>query len=48
MSGLIVVFTLIFVLGSILRKLHLDDHTQAAVSTWQEEIVRRGPGSKRG
>ena len=27
--------------GSILRKLHLDDRTQAAVYAWQQGIVRR-------
>lgn len=34
-------------IGSILRKLHLDDRTQAAVYAWQEGIVRRGSGSRR-
>lgn len=34
-------------IGSILRKLHLDDRTQAAVYAWQEGIVRRGPGGRR-
>ena len=29
-------------IGSLLRKLHLDDRTQAAVYAWQEGIVRRG------
>ena len=28
-------------IGSILRKLHLDDRTQAAVYAWQQGIVRR-------
>jgi two-component system, NarL family, response regulator LiaR len=28
-------------IGNILRKLHLDDRTQAAVYAWQEGIVRR-------
>jgi NarL family two-component system response regulator LiaR len=32
-------------LGSVLRKLHLDDRTQAAVYAWQQGIVRRGKGS---
>ena len=34
-------------IGNILKKLHLDDRTQAAVYAWQEGIVRRGPSSKR-
>jgi NarL family two-component system response regulator LiaR len=34
-------------IGNILKKLHLDDRTQAAVYAWQEGIVRRGPGRKR-
>jgi NarL family two-component system response regulator LiaR len=34
-------------IGNILKKLHLDDRTQAAVYAWQEGIVRRGPGSRR-
>lgn len=29
-------------IGNILKKLHLDDRTQAAVYAWQEGIVRRG------
>jgi NarL family two-component system response regulator LiaR len=29
-------------IGNILRKLHLDDRTQAAVYAWKEGIVRRG------
>jgi NarL family two-component system response regulator LiaR len=29
-------------IGSILKKLHLDDRIQAAVYAWQEGIVRRG------
>jgi NarL family two-component system response regulator LiaR len=29
-------------IGNILRKLHLDDRTQAAVYAWREGIVRRG------
>ncbi len=29
-------------IGSILKKLHLSDRTQAAVYAWQEGIVRRG------
>ncbi len=29
-------------ISSILRKLHLDDRTQAAVYAWQQGIVRRG------
>jgi NarL family two-component system response regulator LiaR len=33
-------------LSNILKKLHLDDRTQAAVYAWQEGIVRRGPGNK--
>jgi len=28
-------------IGNILKKLHLDDRTQAAVYAWQEGIVRR-------
>jgi NarL family two-component system response regulator LiaR len=35
-------------IGNILKKLHLDDRTQAAVYAWQEGIVRRGQSSKRG
>src|ERR1051325_774732 len=35
-------------IGNILKKLHLDDRTQAAVYAWQEGIVRRGTGNKRG
>lgn len=35
-------------IGNILRKLHLEDRTQAAVYAWQEGIVRRGPRDKRG
>ncbi|HSL45452.1 MAG TPA: response regulator transcription factor [Anaerolineales bacterium] len=34
-------------IGNILKKLHLDDRTQAAVYAWQEGIVRRGPINKR-
>ena len=34
-------------ISNILKKLHLDDRTQAAVYAWQEGIVRRGPGNKR-
>lgn len=30
-------------IGSILKKLHLDDRTQAAVYAWQQGIVRRKP-----
>ena len=33
-------------IGNILKKLHLDDRTQAAVYAWQEGIVRRGQGNK--
>lgn len=33
-------------IGNILKKLHLDDRTQAAVYAWQEGIVRRGQSSK--
>jgi len=29
-------------IGNILKKLHLDDRTQAAVYAWQQGIVRRG------
>lgn len=29
-------------IGNLLKKLHLDDRTQAAVYAWQEGIVRRG------
>lgn len=29
-------------IGNLLRKLHLEDRTQAAVYAWQEGIVRRG------
>ena len=35
-------------IGNILKKLHLDDRTQAAVYAWQEGIVRRGQSSKSG
>jgi len=35
-------------IGNILKKLHLDDRTQAAVYAWQEGIVRRGQSNKRG
>ena len=31
-------------IGNMLKKLHLDDRTQAAVYAWQEGIVRRGKG----
>lgn len=31
-------------IGNILKKLHLDDRTQAAVYAWQQGIVRRGGG----
>jgi len=34
-------------IGNILKKLHLDDRTQAAVYAWQEGIVRRGQSHKR-
>jgi two-component system, NarL family, response regulator LiaR len=34
-------------ISSILKKLHLDDRTQAAVYAWQEGIVRRGQTNKR-
>jgi NarL family two-component system response regulator LiaR len=34
-------------ISNILKKLHLDDRTQAAVYAWQEGIVRRRPSSKR-
>jgi two-component system, NarL family, response regulator LiaR len=34
-------------ISSILKKLHLDDRTQAAVYAWQEGIVRRGQNNKR-
>ena len=34
-------------IGNILKKLHLEDRTQAAVYAWQEGIVRRGPTKKR-
>src|ERR1043165_3689124 len=34
-------------IGNILRKLHLEDRTQAAVYAWQEGIVRRRPTSRR-
>jgi two-component system, NarL family, response regulator LiaR len=33
-------------IGNILKKLHLDDRTQAAVYAWQQGIVRRGQGGK--
>lgn len=33
-------------IGNILRKLHLDDRTQAAVYAWQEGIVRRGQSNR--
>ena len=33
-------------IGNILKKLHLDDRTQAAVYAWQEGIVRRGQSRK--
>jgi DNA-binding NarL/FixJ family response regulator len=29
-------------IGNILKKLHLDDRTQAAVYAWQKGVVRRG------
>ena len=29
-------------ISNLLKKLHLDDRTQAAVYAWQEGIVRRG------
>jgi two-component system, NarL family, response regulator LiaR len=36
-------------IGNILKKLHLDDRTQAAVYAWQQGIVRRGgAGNKNG
>jgi NarL family two-component system response regulator LiaR len=35
-------------IGNILKKLHLDDRTQAAVYAWQEGIVRRGQSHKQG
>ncbi len=34
-------------IGNILKKLHLDDRTQAAVYAWQEGIVTRGSDKKR-
>jgi two-component system, NarL family, response regulator LiaR len=34
-------------ISSILKKLHLDDRTQAAVYAWQEGIVRRGQTGKK-
>lgn len=34
-------------IGNILKKLHLDDRTQAAVYAWQEGIVRRKQHNKR-
>ncbi len=34
-------------ISSILKKLHLDDRTQAAVYAWQEGIIRRGQSNKR-
>jgi NarL family two-component system response regulator LiaR len=34
-------------IGNILKKLHLDDRTQAAVYAWQEGIVRRKQNNKR-
>jgi NarL family two-component system response regulator LiaR len=33
-------------IGNLLKKLHLDDRTQAAVYAWQQGIVRRGQGGK--
>jgi two-component system, NarL family, response regulator LiaR len=33
-------------IGNLLRKLHLDDRTQAAVYAWQEGIVRRGQNKR--
>ncbi|MCL4273365.1 MAG: response regulator transcription factor [Anaerolineales bacterium] len=33
-------------IGNILKKLHLDDRTQAAVYAWQQGIVRRGESKK--
>lgn len=33
-------------IGNILKKLHLDDRTQAAVYAWREGIVRRTPGKR--
>jgi NarL family two-component system response regulator LiaR len=33
-------------IGNILKKLHLDDRTQAAVYAWKEGIVRRGKSDK--
>ena len=35
-------------IGNILKKLHLDDRTQAAVYAWQEGIVRREQSNTRG
>ena len=35
-------------IGNILKKLHLEDRTQAAVYAWQEGIVRRGQTGKQG
>ena len=35
-------------IGNILKKLHLEDRTQAAVYAWQEGIVRRGQSGKQG
>jgi two-component system, NarL family, response regulator LiaR len=34
-------------ISNILKKLHLDDRTQAAVYAWQEGIVRRGQNNQR-
>jgi NarL family two-component system response regulator LiaR len=31
-------------ISNLLKKLHLDDRTQAAVYAWQQGIVRRGTG----
>ena len=33
-------------IGNLLKKLHLDDRTQAAVYAWREGIVRRGQAGK--
>jgi NarL family two-component system response regulator LiaR len=33
-------------IGNILKKLHLEDRTQAAVYAWKEGIVHRGKSEK--
>ena len=35
-------------IGNIIKKLHVEDRTQAAVYAWQEGIVRRGQSGKQG